>query len=98
MEKYRKFDDPSCGLNPFTPLEIKKKLTGWKRVLRGIFTVFLVTIRIPCILLALFVLFSLHILKYLLLIPGAIRWFEKFTDNLCGRLFMQALSFNNPKE
>jgi hypothetical protein len=21
MEKYRKFDDPSCGVNPFVPLK-----------------------------------------------------------------------------
>jgi hypothetical protein len=25
MEKYTKFDDPSNGLNPFTPLEVPKK-------------------------------------------------------------------------
>ena len=27
MEKYTKFDDPSNGLNPFTPLEISAKLS-----------------------------------------------------------------------
>ena len=30
MEKYRKFDDPSCGLNPFTPIKPQSKIEGWK--------------------------------------------------------------------
>jgi hypothetical protein len=25
MEKYRKFDDPSCGINPFTPLPTEQR-------------------------------------------------------------------------
>jgi hypothetical protein len=29
MEKFRKFDDASCGKNPFTPIEPEDKFVGW---------------------------------------------------------------------
>ena len=49
MEKFRKFDDASCGKNPFMPIEPEEKLTGWKLYARKILNVFLIFLRVPCI-------------------------------------------------
>ena len=93
MEKYRKFDDPSNGLNPFTPLEVPKKLTGWKKNCRSIISVFLPLLRIPMVTMGLAVLFCLHGLKYLFVFPRLVRWMEYFADNLIGELIMTTLAY-----
>ena len=97
MEKYRKFDDPSNGLNPFTPNEIKDKLTGARSVCRSILTVVFVLLRFPLVVLALVVSIWLHTCKYALLVPSLIRWFELFIDSLIGKLLLSVFGFNNVK-
>ena len=78
MEKFRQWDDESNGLNPFTPLETKSQYTGAIKIfLRGFLSVFLITLRFPCILLVLWVQFFLHALKYLLIFPVLIRFVER---------------------
>jgi hypothetical protein len=98
MEKYRKFDDPSNGLNPFTPLEVPKKFEGWKKGCRFLLSVFFVLLRLPLLILCMFVFLSLHSLKYLLLIPRLIRWMECFTDSLIGQIVMTTCSIQRVKE
>lgn len=97
MEKYTKFDDPSNGLNPFTPLEIPQKRTGYIKVLRDILSVFFLILRTPLFFICFGVGFVLHGLKYLLVVPALIRLAERFTDHLIGQLLMSVSSFNGLK-
>jgi hypothetical protein len=62
MEKFVKFEDPTCGINPFLPLEIKEenKLSPLWQYLGYILKVFLVISRVPCVLLNVFMLFCLN--------------------------------------
>lgn len=46
MEKYRKFDDPACGINPFTPLPETSRPT-WMKLLRIPGATFLTFIKVP---------------------------------------------------
>lgn len=98
MEKYRKFDDPSCGINPFTPVPPTDTLKGWKSVLRTILKVILTILRVPCIMLAVQLGFFLHGIKYVLMVPALIRYAERFIDNLITKLLMGTCSYNNLKE
>ena len=98
MEKYVKFDDPSNGLNAFTPLDLPKKRTGVYLWLRSIFGVFLIVLRIPMFILAIFVCFTLHAVKYLLVLPPLIRMFERFNDRMCSKLIMSISSFSGIRE
>ena len=63
MEKFVKFEDPTCGINPFLPLEIKEenKLSSLWQNLRYLLKLFLIVSRVPCILLNVFMLFCLNI-------------------------------------
>lgn len=97
MEKYTKFDDPSNGLNPFTPLEIPGKRTGWKRVLRDLLSLFFIVLRVPLFFICLWVSVTLHIFKYVLVVPALVKWVERFTDHLVGNLIYSVSSFNGLK-
>lgn len=98
MEKYRKFDDPSCGLNPFTPVEPPTKLTGWKKHARYVVAWFLTILRAPCIWLALWVGLWLHGIKYLFGVPAIIRWLECFSDGCYCKLILSTCSYTSNKE
>lgn len=98
MEKYTKWDDPSNGLNPFTPLEEKKQFTGWKNVLRNALSIFFILIRLPCILMAVLILYLAHAYKYLMMIPFLIRVFEKFFDGTCCKVLLNVFSANSVNE
>lgn len=100
MEKFTKFDDPSCGLNPFIPLEKSgyKPLTAWKHYLRMFGKVFLILLRLPCLGLALGMYTILHAQKYFLILPILIRLAERFIDMMVCKLVMNVSSFNNIKE
>lgn len=98
MEKYRKFDDPSCGLNPFVPLDPPHKLEGWKKPARYIVGWFLTFIRVPCVILGIWVGLILHCFKFLAIHPGCIRWFECFYDRMYTNLIISTASFSNMKE
>ena len=98
MEKYRKFDDPSCGLNPFTPIDPKFKIEGWKYPLRLVFGCLLILLRLPCIGMILWTYSILQTLKYLLLVPFLIRLFEKWFDSMTMKILMSTCGFNSFKE
>jgi hypothetical protein len=94
MEKYRKFDDPSCGLNPFTPIVPNKKLEGWKYYVRLIVAYFLMILRTPCIMLGIWVGMTLHCMKYILIHPAIIRWCECQIDSMYTKLILSTSSYN----
>jgi len=99
MEKYVKWDDPSNGLNPFTPLETKVQYEkGIMLYLRGLLSIFLTILRLPCIWLVLWVQFFLHLCKYLVILPVLVRILEKSIDSMCGKILVSVSSFNNVKE
>lgn len=97
MDGFSKFDDPSNGLNPFTPNEVKATRTGYKKVCRSILTVIFLAIRLPFILLAFNVSLTLHAMKYMLVFPYLIRVAECFIDRMIGQILQASLSFNNVK-
>ena len=94
MEKYRKFDDPSCGLNPFVPIEPHGKLEGWKKPARNILGWCLTFIRIPCIVLGIWIGIILHFWKYIFGVPGCIRWVECFIDRMFTNLIFSTSSYS----
>jgi len=98
MEKYRKFDDASKGINPFTPVAPSDKLEGVKNILRIVLKVFFVLLRVPCILLGVWLGMTLHCWKYILMVPALIRYAERFVDGLYTKLLMGTASYNNIKE
>lgn len=98
MEKYRKWDDPSNGLNPFTPLKPKKTLDGLWKIARTLITAFFLILRIPCLLLVVPVYTFLHVTKYLLVVPILIRAAERFIDFMCCKMSLNVSSVNNLKE
>ena len=99
-EKFVKFDDPSCGLNPFTPLECPalKKVTTTQNILRHIGKMLMLLLRVPCLLFCLFVYWLTTFAKYMCLAPFLIRKFEQVTDWAIMKFFMQTSSYNSIKE
>jgi hypothetical protein len=69
MEKFVKFEDPHCGINPFLPLEIKEenKLSPLLQNLKFVLKIFLIISRVPCIFLNVLMLFALNVQKYFLI-------------------------------
>lgn len=100
MEKFVRFDDPSCGLNPFMPLDNKgaKELSTALNILRHIGKVILIILRVPCLIVSLIMLLCFHCWKYLFLIPRLIRCLERFFDFVIMRFIIQTCSFNTVKE
>ena len=100
MEKFVKFDDPSCGLNPFMPLDNKaaKELSKALNILRHIGKVILILLRVPCLIITLLMLASCHLWKYLLFVPKLVRLAERLFDYVIMKFFMQTCSFNTVKE
>ena len=94
MEKYTKWDDPSNGLNPFTPLIPKSKLYGISSILRSLITVFFLLIRVPCVIIVFVIYTTLHAAKFFLLVPALIRLVERFLDYLCGKMLLSVSSYN----
>ena len=99
MEKFSKFDDPSCGLNPFIPLQKtltkKDEMNACQEYARWLFKFVLLALRIPCIVIALGMWFTLHFWKFFAVIPGLIRFFERLIDKMVGQLLLNVTSFNN---
>lgn len=95
MEKYRRFDDKSCGINPFTPHIPEKKTEGWKVYARMLVSVILVCMRVPALLLVMSMYHFFAVLKYVLLIPYLVRKFERLTDAMFIRMILNTSSFNN---
>lgn len=60
--------------------------------------VFLLTLRLPCILLAIGMWWTLHLWKFFGIFPVVIRWFERFSDKMVAQLLLNVTSFNNIKE
>lgn len=102
MEKFSKFDDPSCGLNPFIPIQKTlakaQQLKPWQAHGRMVCKVFLLALRLPCVLLAVVMWLFLHVWKFVGVIPLFIRWIERFNDKMIAQLLMNITSFNNIKE
>ena len=99
MEKYRKWDDPSNGLNPFTPLETKPQFTNnWKVYARSALSIFFLLMRVPCIILSIFMLYAIHAYKYVFMIPAIIRYMEKTFDHTCAKVILNTASANSIKE
>lgn len=102
MEKFSKFDDPSCGLNPFIQLQKtllkNQQLTGWQSNARFICKFFLLALRLPCIFLAMIMWFTLSFFKFFLLVPFLMRVMERFSDKMIAQLLLNVTSFNNIKE
>ena len=98
MEKYTKWDDPSNGLNPFTPLETKPQYTNWKKHARSCLSVFFLFMRVPCIILSIVMLYVCQAYKYLFMIPPLIRFLEKTFDSTCGKVMLNSASANSIKE
>lgn len=98
-EKFVKFDDPSCGLNPFTPLECKglKTLTKTKNIFRHIGKMFLLIMRVPCLFMTLLLYAFAHFMKFLFLAPILIRKIEQLTDWVMMKFFMNTASYNSIK-
>jgi|TARA_B110000305_G_C19296385_1_gene566846 hypothetical protein len=97
--EFSQFDDPANGLNPFTPLEpAGKPLIGWKLYLRKFLSVVLVFMRIPALLLIVFVDLLLVVHKYFFIIPYLVRKAEINFDNLCSFMFLKCSSFNSFSE
>ena len=97
MEKYTKWDDPSNGLNPFTPLEEKKQFTGWKAYARKAASVFFILLRLPCIIISVIMLFSAQVYKYIMILPPLIRWLETFLDGIICKVLLNVFSANSFK-
>jgi hypothetical protein len=94
MEKYRKFDDASCGKNPFTPIEPEDKFSGWKYYLRQVMNVFLILLRVPCIFIMVWMYILMHSFKYTIGVPAIIRWVERTIDNLCMKVILSTCGYN----
>ena len=62
---------------------------------RRLLSIVLVSIRLPCLLMAIFVLCMLHLYKYILVVGPVVRLAEKFIDGLIGKLILSVTSFNN---
>ena len=63
MEKFRKFEDPRVGVNPFEPVKTKQ-LPLWKNCLRRVCQALLLLMRLPFIvILSVFYLF-MAVLKF----------------------------------
>lgn len=94
MEKFRKFDDASCGKNPFTPIEPSDKFEGWKKYVRSFLNVWLILLRLPCIWVMGWMYLLMHNLKYFLGAPPMIRWVERSIDNLCMKVVLSTCGYN----
>ena len=100
MEKFVKFEDSTCGINPFLPLEIKEenKLSPLWHNLKFVLKIFLIVSRVPCIILNVLMLFTLNIQKYCLIQQDLIWLFERFIDSVLYKMLMSITSFNMNKE
>ena len=94
MEKYTKFDDPSCGLNPFTPLPIKDDRSAFVKFLRSLCTVILLIIRLPVGPMGFLAWSFCNVVKYLLLLTPVIRWFESFFNGVVGHILLNCTSYS----
>lgn len=95
MEKYTKFDDPSCGLNPFTPLETKDDRHWVLKILRKLLSVFLIVLRTPIFFICMLVGTWINTMKYCLIATSLIRLVEKMINSLLGQLMMSSSSYTN---
>lgn len=94
MEKFRKFDDSSCGKNPFMPVEPEEKLTGLKMYARSVLSVFLICLRVPCIFVMAWMYILLHQAKYFLGVPAIMRWVERTIDHFCMKVILSTCGYN----
>lgn len=93
MEKYRKFDDASCGVNPFIPRkETRRPIWMW------LFKIILVPMLVLCkfltMLIVLVVFSLLHLLKHVLVLSPVKRAFERLVDLLLGSMLIGLLGSN----
>eukprot|EP00347_Sterkiella_histriomuscorum_P002985 403366042 len=93
MEKYRKFDDASCGINPFVPLPEAQRST-FVQFLRMVLSLILLVIKVPFILLLLIVLLFLNFVKYFIVIPLLIRMLERLFNYCTVKMMLSAFSVN----
>jgi len=93
MEKFRKFDDASCGVNPFIPRRETKR-PFWMVA----FKILLVPMFVLCkflVILGIFLVYSLlHLLKHVLVIGAVKRLFERAIDFFIGSMMMGLLGSN----
>lgn len=94
MEKYRKFDDPSCGINPFMPL-IEQKRPLLVKIVKLIIVPLFIVIKIPFIFILLTMLFILNILKHVLIVPVLIRILERIQNFFLCKILLTAFGVNN---
>ena len=103
MEKFRKFDDPRCGVNPFIPL-VEKSRPVWaiipRIVSRNFLTLYaqflsclLFLIKVPF----LFFVLSFHYIcsyrKFVFIHPKLVRLFERITSYGNCRMLLSVFNF-----
>ena len=94
MEKYRKFDDPATGVNPFIPLSETPRPT-WMRILRIPGAIFLTIVKIPFVLILLAFMALGELIKLLLIFGPLKRVYELIIGHLLARMLITAFSAAN---
>jgi len=96
MEKFRKFDDPSNGVNPFVPLKEEPRPLYMKPI-KAISVVFLIIIKVPFLILMLLSLGFLHVFKYIFIHRSAVNLFEYVINSCFLKIILQAFGFSQIK-
>lgn len=104
MEKYRRFDDATCGVNPFIPLPETPR-TGILKIARlvrlypilflsQLLGVFLLFVKGSFLSLLVSLLLFFNLIKYLLIIPPLIRLLERVTNIILCKLMLSSFAVN----
>lgn len=103
MEKYRKFDDPRHGINPFNPLPeahrpilylVPRYVRTLPLLLLKLFGVFLFLVKMPVLAFVLFFALVASFAKNLLVIPALIRPLERFLNYMFFRTLITQFGAN----
>jgi len=95
MEKFRKFDDASCGINPFVPVAETGYRPIYIRIPRTLFSILIFIIKLPLILFVLLNIMVLTILKYVFVLPVIIRPIERIFTWMFTKIIMMVCSANH---
>jgi len=94
MEKFRKFDDPSCGVNPFVPLKEEPRPL-WMKPLRFFMAISLMTVKIPFLILMLIGFAMVTLMKNLVPQRTLKFYFEWFMNICFCKVILQAFGFSS---
>lgn len=96
MEKFRKFDDASCGVNPYVPRKEAKRPI-WQLLFKVILVPVLVLVKGAGFGLLFSIWSIMHLLKHVLIVGPLVRVMERLIDKLLGSLFLSFLGTNAPQ-